>query len=98
MPTLRDSPATGNNGTNRAEEIGNVIRLLERDRYGSVIIQHVETGDTKYVQSDWDIPGIATSFGANIDDTLPASKQIAAAGEWIDENWGVTAEDPGYFC
>lgn len=77
-------------------------------------------GETRLVQSDWDYPGVASTFGWDItsvqnDDEhvcehrgtdgtvdckecgLSASDFIAAAGNWLSDNDGATAEDPGYF-
>ena len=53
------------------------------------------------VQTDYDYPGVARSFGASFED-----HQISEAGDWLrehasraDYSWAaeVTAEDPGYF-
>lgn len=53
------------------------------------------------IQSDWDFPGVARTFGASFEDN-----QISEAGEWLHEHasradygWAaeVTADDPGYF-
>lgn len=77
------------------------------------------------IQTDWDWPGVATTFGWSIrncqvqnrgyyglekcdhsstDGTIdcpecgyPASAFIREAGEWLEANDGITAEDPGYF-
>lgn len=111
-----------------------------------------DDGRTVLIQTDWDYPGTASSFGWSLDQvqkcpvcgavhTLPscghdefccdgcdgeedqdadmmhdccdhdgtdgtvdckacgltAGDFIAAAGEWLSENDGATAEDPGYF-
>lgn len=53
------------------------------------------------IQSDYDYPGVARTFGASFEDG-----QIAEAGAWLrehasraDYSWAaeVTADDPGYF-
>lgn len=70
------------------------------------------------VQTDWDYPGVATSFGWDIstvnqdrgcnhegsDGTIDcdscgttADEFIQAARQFLDDNDGATAEDPGYF-
>lgn len=71
------------------------------------------------VQTDWDYPGTASTFGWNMGDVrnkngpcdhrgtdgtvdcpdcgVTASEFIAAAGAWLSENDGATADDPGYF-
>lgn len=71
------------------------------------------------VQTDWDAPSVASTFGWNIREVktpgrdcdhrgtdgtvdcrecgVKASTFIAEAMEWINNNDGATAEDPGYF-
>lgn len=85
---------------------------------GCLLIES-DNGKDILVQTDWDLPGIASTFGwslrevqlpdqdcehPNTDGTidceccgLKASQFIAAAGEWLNDNDGATAEDPGYF-
>lgn len=59
------------------------------------------------IQSDWDFPGVATTFGwtpcpcGGTDGTVDcphktASQMIAEAQEYLDSHEGTTAEDPGY--
>lgn len=49
---------------------------------------------TILVQTDWDYPGIARSFGWEGDD-----RDIEGAADYLDDcvTWGKTVEDPGYF-
>lgn len=80
-----------------------------------------EDGRDMLVQTDWDWPGIARTFGWNMADVqVPPNPDpcehshtdgtidcpecgckagifIAAARQWLDDNDGATAEDPGYF-
>lgn len=45
------------------------------------------------IQTDWDYPGVARTFGwAGEDD------QISAAFDFLSDNIGATADDPGYFA
>lgn len=53
---------------------------------------------TVLVQSDWDWPGIASTFGWTGDQDDPES--IADAGEYLDSiagDPGHAVDDPGYF-
>ena len=86
---------------------------------GEIVDQ--ETGKTVLVQTDWDYPGVASTFGWSLRDVqqpdrdepcnhdridgtvdcedcgLTASDFIGAAEEWLSDNDGVEADDPGYF-
>jgi hypothetical protein len=82
------------------------------------------TKETILVQTDWDYPGVARTFGWDMTSVQPetpplgcrscdhsgtdgtvmcpecgltATDFISAAYDWLIENDGVTAEDPGYF-
>lgn len=57
-----------------------------------------EDGRDILIQTDWDLPGVASTFGWPCPkcDTN-ASFFIQCAREWLDENDGAQAEDPGYF-
>lgn len=82
-----------------------------------------DNGEDRLIQTDWDFPAIASTFGWSISelsapdkkhgnrcehvqtdgtvkcpdcDTTP-SEFIQAAREWLDDNDGAEAEDPGYF-
>jgi hypothetical protein len=80
-----------------------------------------DDGQTVLVQTDWDFPATAETFGwstRNVqvcpecdcdhngtdgtvdcpDCGIKAGDFIDAAREWLDNNDGVTAEDPGYFA
>lgn len=46
------------------------------------------------VQSDWDLPSLAASFGWGGADT----GTIEEASEWLFENEGAQVDDPGYFA
>ena len=85
-----------------------------------------DDGRAVLVQTDWDYPGVAASFGWSIRSVRPttranvgmlpacdhahtdgtvdcpdcgvtASQFISAAREYLDDNDGATADDPGYF-
>jgi hypothetical protein len=85
-----------------------------------MIVLASDTSRTVLVQTDWDYPGVAQSFGWSLtelqrnrrtpcqhsgtdgtidcpDCGIPASEFISAAGDWLQSNDGVSAEDPGYF-
>lgn len=73
--------------------------------------------DTVLIQTDWDFPGVAGTFGASLQTLIPgdcdhdgtdgtvtcpgckktASDFISAAYDWLADNDGATADDPGYF-
>ena len=80
---------------------------LERGDFGTYLIKH-EDGRDLLVQTDWDYPGTASSFGwcpcecGETDGTVDcphkdAGDMIAEAQEFLDDNIGKTVEDPGYF-
>ena len=109
----------------RRQEIRNPI-TYEGNRFGHYLVTSVEaTAWTKdihgtivarppkhelYVQSDWDFPGLAETFGWN-GKILPATKlravridpkdetgaQIYSAIQYLDANEGKVVEDPGYW-
>jgi hypothetical protein len=72
------------------------IRLEDGDlgTYLLVLVDEdgVDTGKDRLIQSDTDRPGVARTFGWNGEDT-----DIDGATEFLDENIGKTADDPGYF-
>lgn len=65
---------------------------LESGNFGTFLVVDEGTGEDRLIQTDLDRPGIARSFGWNGDDT-----DIEGATEFLDENIGTTADDPGYF-
>lgn len=79
-----------------------------------------EDGRDILVQTDWDWPGVASTFGWSLadcqwtnadkcehsgtDGTIPCpqcamtvSIFLKSARDWMDDNDGAEAEDPGYF-
>jgi hypothetical protein len=103
---------------------------LVRGDFGTYLITNSEDSRTVLVQTDWDFPATARTFGWDIQEvqayaadedgmtletkmncshrgtdgtvTCPdcgvtATEFITAAGEWLDDNIGAEAEDPGYF-
>jgi hypothetical protein len=70
---------------------------LEAGSFGwDYLIVNVDTGDDILVQTDWDYPGVASTFGWG-DYTDNPDEDIPAAQEFLDENIGAVMEDPGYF-
>jgi hypothetical protein len=80
---------------------------LESGRFGWDFVIEAEDGRTVYVQTDWDYPGVASSFGwapccDATDGTVDcehgtAMDHINAAREYLDAHIGDVVEDPGYF-
>lgn len=77
---------------------------------GSLDWDERDEGNTRLVQTDWDWPGVASSFGWSpcdcgaTDGTVDcahktASAMIADAGAFLDDVAGafVVVDDPGYF-
>ena len=78
-----------------------------------------DNGDSILIQTDWDYPGTANTFGWSLREVqreggdcdhsgtdgtvdchecgVSASDFISAASDWLYDNDGVVAEDPGYF-
>jgi hypothetical protein len=89
------------------------IRLEEGDFNFCFVIRRVsrlkeERGDTVYIQTDWDYPGVASTFGWSVgcdcstDGTVDCqhktvSEYIASAYGYPSNNIGKVVEDPGYF-
>ena len=81
---------------------------LEAGQFGWDYILERGDGKTVLIQTDYDYPGLASSFGwapcpcGATDGTVDcphktASDMIAEAGQYLDDNIGATIEDPGYF-
>lgn len=74
---------------------------LDNGPGGSYLIVNEETGKDRLIQTDSDFPSIARTFGwagTENDSTLAGDLQaIFDATDYLDENIGATAEDPGYF-
>ena len=82
---------------------------LEAGQFGWDFIIRKDDNQSVLIQTDWDYPSVAQSFGWSglcrcgfSDGTIDcvdatASQHIAAARAWLDANIGATAEDPGYF-
>jgi len=82
------------------------IMLLEAD-CGTFLL-HAQDGRTILVQTDWDFPGVAESFGwspptgTTIDPTGNLTEDglsvvIGDARDFLHERACSTADDPGYF-
>lgn len=74
---------------------------LDNGPHGTFLIT-AEDGRDLLIQTDWDYPSVASSFGWNGRfskkkyGTGP-SGEIHAAADWLSDNIGAEAEDPGYF-
>jgi len=80
---------------------------LQRGDYGTYLIV-AEDGRDILIQTDWDFPGTASTFGwqacacGATDGTVDcphkkASRMISEAADFLDANIGKTVDDPGYF-
>ena len=80
---------------------------LERGDFSTYLIV-AEDGRDILIQTDFDYPGIASTFGWSpcdcgaTDGTVDcghkaASQMIAEAQMFLDDNIGESVEDPGYF-
>ena len=80
---------------------------LEDGDFGTYLLI-AEDGRDILIQTDWDYPGIASSFGWQAcpcgftDGTVDckhktASEMIENAGNFLNDHIGDTIEDPGYF-
>lgn len=57
-----------------------------------------DDANTVLVQTDWEYPSVANTFGWTGDPyELDMDDAITLAAEWLSENIGAEAEDPGYF-
>lgn len=68
--------------------------LLEGNRFGHYTITNLDTEEEQYIQSDYDFPGLARTFGWDGED-----EDIAGAAEFLDSVDGsiIEIDDPGYF-
>lgn len=85
----------------------NMIRLTSV--YGGFCVARVDNlDDDIFVQSDWDFPGLASTFGwvacdcRETDGTVDcehrtASEMISEAHDYLQDHDGDEVEDPGYF-
>ena len=83
--------------------------VIEYVRNGGEVFQIKEEREQSvYIQTDWDYPGTASSFGWSVgcdrstDGTVDcqhktASEHIASAYDYLCENIGKVVEDSGYF-
>lgn len=81
---------------------------LESGTFGWDYMLEAEDGRTVLIQTDWDYPSVASTFGwcacecGETDGTVKCphrtvDEMIQGAREYLDEHIGDTAEDPGYF-
>lgn len=82
---------------------------LSRGQGGLYYLLTAEDGRDVIFQTDWEYPGLASSFGfvpcecGATDGTVgcphrSASDMISAAADYLDEHDGEAVEDPGYFA
>jgi hypothetical protein len=81
---------------------------IETGDFGAYVLSNDEDNRTILIQSDWDYPGVASTFGwipcgqcRESDGTVDckhrtAHEMIASAAEYLDDGPG-PVEDPGYF-
>ena len=80
---------------------------LTRSQFGHFLIES-DDGRDVLIQSDWEYPGAASSFGwspcdcGETDGTVDCAhktsgEMISDAYDFMIENDGATADDPGYF-
>jgi len=82
---------------------------IEQGQFGSdYVVAQVGGGETLLVTTDYDYPGLASTFGwvpcdcGETDGTVDcphrtASEMISEAAEYLDNHVGDEVEDPGYF-
>jgi hypothetical protein len=88
-------------------ETGSLNITLEDGDFGTFILR-ASDGRTVLIQTDWDFPGVASTFGwspcccGRTDGTVNCShrtvtEMISEAYEFLCEHIGDSVEDPGYF-
>lgn len=81
---------------------------LQKGAFGFTYLVVAEDGRDILIQSDWDYPSIASTFGwtscacGETDGTVDcphktASQMIVDAQDYLDDHLGETVDDPGYF-
>lgn len=81
---------------------------LSAEKFGCYTVTNLETNESRFVQTDWDFPGVASNFGwvacdcGETDGTIDcphktAGEMIAEATEYLDNNVNKIVDDPGYF-
>lgn len=81
---------------------------LRAGQFGWDYMLEAADGRDLLIQSDWDYPAVARTFGwtpacdCGTDGTVACPKcsvdeHLASARAWLDEHLDETAEDPGYF-
>lgn len=85
--------------------------FVESNRYGHYIVSNDTNNETRYFQTDYDFPSLASTFGwepceecNTTDGTVPCehkavSEMIQSAIEYLDNEslMGNSVDDPGYF-
>jgi hypothetical protein len=78
---------------------------LQRDKWNFYVV-HLATEKSLYIQTDWDFPGIATSFGwipkkyrkcrhSGTDGTVDCPDCGRSASDFISEAWDYLAKNEG---
>ena len=82
---------------------------LESGQFGwDYLVVNDETGESILIQTDWDYPGIASTFGfipcecGETDGTVDcphksATEMINEARDYLNSCIGESVDDPGYF-
>ena len=72
---------------------------LQEGQFGWDYLIVAEDGQDILIQTDWEYPEVARTFGWETPEgkALTASEEIALAQQFLDDNIGAEAEDPGYF-
>jgi len=84
------------------------MRITLRENHAGTFLLVAEDGHDILVQSDWDFPGVASTFGWSpcpcgaTDGTVDCehrsrSEMIAGAWDFLSAHTGDTVDDPGYF-
>lgn len=84
------------------------MKITLEDSSFSAFLVKAADGRSILIQSDYDFPGIASTFGwqscscGTTDGTIDCPHQtvaemIAEAREFLDSKIGASADDPGYF-
>ncbi len=107
--TKQDNPADLTTCSRKplADRDGQVTITLREADCGAFLLV-AEDGREVLIQTDWDYPGVASTFGWSscfcgaTDGTVDckhrkAREMIAAAREFLMAHIGDTTEDPGYF-
>lgn len=104
-----EEPEDGGEPVDRQQTIANPI-TYETYRHGGYIVTEKDTGKDILIQTDYEFPDLAITFGwngkllsktklraVNIKDDDKTGAEIYSAIQYLDANEGKVVEDPGYF-